>query len=191
MRPSVPSVHSSHIGKKNTQWLPEKLCVSQPTYIQRITISLAMKSIHGATGAMAWESPGQTLSSQAAFECTPINISPFFFIEAIYIFGKIPQCWPKNGIYPRPSPRPSSLPALSKRFLPLAEPFRGTERRNKEWKESGSKRNVSERPPRSLSHYGIHQTPHIHLASKGLLSCKVGVWLNWGAWHWRLGSGLV
>lgn len=49
-----------------------------------------MKTIHGAVGAVAREA-GQTLSSHAAFLCTPINTSPIC-IEAICIFGKIPQC---------------------------------------------------------------------------------------------------
>lgn len=51
-----------------------------------------------------------------------------------------------------------------------------------------SERNVSQRPPWSLSHYGIHQNPHIHSASKGLLSCKEGVLAKLGVFvDWRVG----
>lgn len=49
-----------------------------------------------------------------------------------------------------------------------------------DWGEE--KESSSQRPPLSLSHYGIHQSTRIRWDySKGPLSCKDGVWLIWGA----------
>lgn len=129
-----------------------------------------------------------------SFLCTPINTSPIC-IEAICIFGKIPQCWHKSTLYPPPPLllppplSPNSFFPLLNLSLPEREKEEEWRRRKEKWRETGSKRSVSKRPPRSLSHYGIHQSPHIHSASKGLLSCKEGVWLNWGClwiggWDW-------
>lgn len=73
--------------------------------------------------------------------CTPINTSPIC-IEAICIFGKIPQCWHKSTLctpysyFTAPSPlKTLSTPCWTFHCL--------RERRRDKWRETGSKRSVS------------------------------------------------
>lgn len=166
----------SNFGRENAVWPPENLCVFPSTRIQRITILLAMKTIHVALGAVA-RKLGQALYSHAVFRCIPINTSTIC-LETICIFGKISQCWHKSTLY-TPPPRLTALSPLFQNVFPLlnlslpetgrkGKRGRGTEK----WRETWSERRVPQRPLWSLRHYGIHQNPHIHAASKGLLSHK-------------------
>lgn len=83
-----------------------------------------------------------------SFLCTPINTSPIC-IEAICIFGKIPQCWHKSTLYTLTSPSHPSLNSYPLLNLSLVgrERVRKTERvrerRKEKWRETESKRSVS------------------------------------------------
>lgn len=105
---------------------------------------------HGGRGQKA--RPNTFLS--CSFLCTPINTSPIC-IEAICIFGKIPQCWHKSTLY---TPSSLSLPPSSL-FLPLAEPFTAWEREReteRKQKRERTKRNGGRLGVKEVSLRGLH-----------------------------------
>lgn len=132
-----------------------------------------------------------------SFLCAPINTSPIC-IETICIFGKISKCWHKCTIYTPTPPFNCPLPSLRESFPScwtfhcLRQGEREREReKDIEMKGDLERKNVSQRPPCSLSHYGIHQNPRIHSTFKALLShkgglAKLGVFVDW-----RVGLSLV